>query len=151
MKRSSLFLFFLLLSFPLWAAPPKDFRIVYFSSAGSMEKSTVEKITVQEGSATMDRDAVQVGGGEKEKFTKTYKVSSEQLENLYQLVLTSGVMTWPVSSETSHQSRVEEYFEITAEGKTVKRTRWEGGNLESFRKFYEDFNRWYTDIRSVRF
>jgi len=134
------------------AAAPKDFRVVYFSSAGALEKATVETITVKPGSAVMDRDAVQVGGsGEKVKESKTYQVSPEQFDELYQLVQQSGYLTWPAVGTPPHQSQIEEYFEITVDGKTVKRSRWEEANLEKFRQFYSDFNRWYTTIRSVAF
>ncbi len=135
-----------------WADPPKDFQVIYYSSAGPLEKATIEKITVKKGAAVMERDAVQVGGGgEKTKDSKSYKVSPAQFDELYQIVQGSAYLTWPSGPDADHASQVEEYFEVSSEGKTVRRTRWEAGNQERFRKFYEDFNRWYTQIRSVMF
>ncbi len=152
MKTSLFFILAIFLSCGFANAAPKDFQVVYFTSAGQLEKATIEKITVKEGAAVMDREAVQVGGsGEKKKDSKSYKISSAQLDELLSIVQASGFMTWPGTGEAPHQSQVVEYFEITLDGKTVKRTRWEGGNQERFRQLYEDFNRWYTGIRAAHF
>jgi len=131
---------------------PKDFRFSFQSRAGTMDQATEEKITVQGKLVTLDRSAKVVGeSGDKKPFQKTYDVTPEQLDALYQIVQQSGVMTWPNSAEGGHQSEVQESIEVSADGKTVKHGRWEAGNQEKFRVLYEQFNTWYTDIRSVRF
>jgi len=131
---------------------PKDFRFILLDKAGSMGEATSEKITIEGGTAKLQRDAKIVGeSGDKKPFSTTYTVSPAQLDGLYQIIQQSGFMTWADSAEASHQSQVQESMEVTADGKTVKRSRWQGGNQDRYRILYEEFNRWYTDIRSARF
>lgn len=131
---------------------PKDFKLVFRSSAGALARATQETLTVIKGSVTVSRDAEIVGEeGAKTKNERVYKISDEQLKQLYEVVSSSGFMTWPKNPEGPHQSTVEEFFDITADGKTVTHGRWEQGNQEAFRAFYDRYNSWFNSIRTARF
>jgi hypothetical protein len=136
----------------VFAKAPKDFQFTYFSSAGQLEKATVEKVIVKDGLITQHREAVLVGeDGEKKNFDKTFKITPEQLEDFYQIVQASGFMTWPKAAEAPHQSQVIEEIEITADGKTVKHNRWEQGQEEKFRSLYQQYDRWLIHVQSATF
>ena len=156
MRKLALILFPLLfLSFSSFAAndkTPKDFKLVFRSSAGALERATTETVVVVKGSITVNRSAEVVGeGGGKTPYTRTYQISDAQLDELYQAILSSGFLTWPKSADGSHQSTVEEFFDITADGKTVTHGRWEQANQETFRAFYDRYNSWFNSVRTARF
>ncbi|MFO1462592.1 MAG: hypothetical protein U1F66_02370 [bacterium] len=155
MRKALVFLFpVLLFSLSAFAGDkaPKDFKLVFRSSAGELERATKETFEVTKGSVTVRRDAEIVGEeGVKTKYDKVYKISDEQLDQLYQVVVSSGFMTWPKNPEGPHQSTVSEVFEISADGKTVSHGRWEQGNQEAFRALYERWNSWFNSVRTVRF
>lgn len=131
---------------------PKDFKLVFRSSAGALERATQETLTVAKDTVTVSRNAEIVGEeGVKTKSDRVYKISEAQLKQLYDIVISSGFFTWPKNPEGPHQSTVEEFFDITADGKTVTHGRWEQGNQEAFRAFYDRYNSWFNSIRTVRF
>jgi len=131
---------------------PKDFKLVFHSSSGALERGTKQTIEVVKGTVTVRLNAEKVGEeGVQTKDDKVYKISDDQLNQLYQVVTSSGFMTWPKNSEGPHQSTVEESFDITANGKTVTHGRWEQGSQDTFRNFYESWNSWFNGIRTARF
>ncbi|MCE9626164.1 MAG: hypothetical protein K8R69_12065 [Deltaproteobacteria bacterium] len=156
MRKMALILFPLLfLSFSSFAASdktPKDFKLVFRSSAGALERATTETVEIAKDTITVNRSAEVVGeGGGKTPYTRTYKISEAQLAELYQVVVSSGFLTWPKSADGSHQSTVDEFFDITADGKTVTHGRWEAANQEAFRSFYDRYNSWFNSVRTARF
>ncbi len=152
MKKVLAFSFFLLISSTMvYAKAPKDFKILYKSSAGEIEKGTKEQMEVSQGKVTVNRSAVQIGSSELSQTSRDYKVTPEQLDRLYQIVLDSGFATWPATAEGSHGSQTEESFQITSDGKTVTHQRWEVGNEEKFRTLFKNFNDWFNSIRTAWF
>lgn len=146
------FLWLFLLCPSVFAQAPKDFQFSYYSSNGPMDTATVERITVKDGTILQQRDAVVLGeGSERKKMEKSFKVTSQQVDELYQIVQGSGFLTWPTKALQSHQSQVVEEIEVKADGRSVKHSRWEGGLEESFRKLYLDFDRWMINSQSARF
>ena len=131
---------------------PKDFKLVFRSSAGALERASQETVEVVKGTVTVSRNVELVGeDGVKTKDQRSYKISDEQLQKLYDEVLSSGFFSWPKSAQAVHTSTVEEFFDITADGKTITHGRWEQGNQEAFRSFYDRYNAWFNGIRTVRF
>lgn len=131
---------------------PKDFKLVFRSSAGALERASQQNAEVVRGTVTISENAEKVGEeGVKTKSSRTYKISDEQLKQLYDIVTSSGFFTWPKNPDGPHQSTVEEFFDITADGKTVSHGRWEQGNQESFRSLYDRYNSWFNSIRTARF
>jgi hypothetical protein len=147
-----LLIIFLLLPSAVFAQAPKDFQFSFYSSNGPMEKATVERLTVKGNTILKQTQAVMVGEGSEKKSTeKSFKVTPKQIDELYRIVQTSGFFTWPVKSEISHQSQVVEEIEVKADGRSLKHSRWEAGLEESFRKLFQDFDRWQIDTQSARF
>lgn len=135
-----------------FAKVPKDFRFEYENRAGQLEMGTVEKIVVTPGLIIVTRSAKHIGeGSDKKQTSKTYHPNDEQMDGLIKIVESSGFMSWPASAEIPHQSRADEYFQITLNGKTVRHTKWEQANQEAFRILWTHFNDWFRDIRAVRF
>ncbi|MCC6272792.1 MAG: hypothetical protein IT572_04950 [Deltaproteobacteria bacterium] len=154
--RKILFLILALVSFSWVAAAkdkvPGDFKLVFRSSAGALERATQETLTVHKDTVTVSRNAEIVGEeGVKTKSDRVYKITGEQLKQLYDIVVSSSFFTWPKNPEGPHQSTVEEFFDITANGKTVTHGRWEQGNQEAFRALYDRYNSWFNSIRTARF
>ncbi|HCU23794.1 MAG TPA: hypothetical protein DF383_02160 [Deltaproteobacteria bacterium] len=131
-----------LLPYGAGAKAPGDFKLVYRSSAGHLAQATQERVEVLRGN-------VSVSGNVQDN--RSYRIDEAQLEALYQIVLSSGFMTWKKAPEVSHQSGVEEVFEVTANGSTVSHGRWEDGNQDAFREFFAKYNAWLNGIRTVRF
>lgn len=150
--KKNLWIVLFIFPFSAFAQAPKDFQFTYYSSAGQLENGTVEKVVVKDNVITQHREAVELGeGGGKKNFDKTFKINSQQTDELYRIIQTSGFFTWPQKSDVSHQSQVVEEIEVKAEGKTTKRNRWELGLEDSFRKLYQDYDRWLISVQSARF
>lgn len=159
MKKS--FLIFILFLFPALAAAdsskaPKDFTVEYeFVQGGPEKAATRETYSLKDGKLTLKTDYIPTQYGsdvsKRTQEVKTYNVSSDELKNVWNIVVENQFMTWPQSSPSRPDQAGNQSFTIKADGKTVTHTMWEAPNKDKFTEFSRQFLQWAKQKMTVQF
>ncbi|MBL7685548.1 MAG: hypothetical protein JNK65_05905 [Deltaproteobacteria bacterium] len=160
MKKVKIFGLFLIMSFlpfvlQAGSKVPSDLKVKYEFIQGGPEKgATIETYLLEGNKLTLTTDYIPTQYGsdasKRVKENKTYTMSKEKMEELWQIIENSRFMTWTDAPSQRPPQGGNQSFTITANGKTATHTMWENPNKESFIDFSREFLKWAKQLMTIQ-
>lgn len=135
---------------------PGDLSVIYDFVQGGPEKgATHETYKVSGSTLVQETDYIPTEFGsnvsKRRKESKTYKVSKDQLSDLWGIISNNTFLDWPAVSPQRPPMSGNQTFTIKANGKTVTHSMWEQGNRDRFIEFSREFINWTKRVMTVEF
>jgi hypothetical protein len=135
---------------------PNELSLTYeFVEGGPSQSATHEKYTVSGNSMILETEYIPTQYGsdisKKTKDTKTYKLASDQMNALWQVITTSAFMDWPTSEAQRPAMSGNQTVMIKVNGKTASHSMWEPANESRFIDFSREFLNWAKKVMQARF
>lgn len=133
---------------------PGDLSIEYeFVQGGPAKGATTETYKLAGNTLTMVTDYIPTQYGsdpsKRTKENKSYTLSKEKLDALWQIIQRSDFMNWPTAAPQRPPQSGNQTMTVKMGGKTVTHSMWEPPNKDRFIEFSTDFLNWGRRVMTI--